>query len=127
MTSWFKIGTGTSAHARDKDEPVAECGARPRRRYGRQWSPAKESDPRCASCVYALTGVRKTKPGPKTKPRSKWGRVGLPVVDEEVVPSVHLIPVWPGEPVHTPGRECWCEPEPVRGEDMVVRHFRRGR
>jgi hypothetical protein len=127
--SWYRIGTGRCAHDRDEDAPAAACGRSPSKRKWSvtgKWFEASPDDPRCARCIRALAG-QKQAGGRKARPSSRWGRVGLPVVDEEVVPSVHMIPVWPGEPVHTPGRECWCEPEPVRGEDMVVRHFRRGR
>jgi hypothetical protein len=128
--TWFRIGTGASAHHRDEDEPAAACGRSPSKRKWSitgKWFEASPDAPRCARCVRVMAG-QKQAGGRVSKPRSAWGRTGLPVVDEEVVPSVHLIPVWPGEPVHVAGRECWCVPDVVeRGEVETVKHFRRGR
>jgi hypothetical protein len=128
--TWFRIGTGASAHHRDEDDPAAICGRSPTRRKWSvtgKWFEASPDDPRCARCVRALAG-QKQAGGRKARPSTRWGRAGLPVVDEEVVPSVHILPEMPGEPVHLAQRSCWCEPRVVeRGEVEVIKHVRRSR
>lgn len=130
MSAWCRIGTGESAHHRDEDAPAAICGRSPTKRKWSvtgKWFEASPDDPRCARCVRVLNG-QKQAGGRVPKPRSRWGRVGLPVVDEEVKPSVHLVPEMPGEPAHIPQRSCWCVPDVVeRGEVEIIKHVRRGR